>query len=404
MLEGELAWIPEGTAFTRADMVWFQGRGEQELDDEVLAGIDLVITGPHAAAAFPAELQPFVEPRLTKRLQFDFTDISTSPVARRWAELDHRVLYIEDPHPRAVRDANRARPDDLLATLRAAFDRLAAEPEGRPSLAGVDAIRPVTFAYLPVLARPHDEAGWDELGRALATIGALGIDVYERERDALIEQVVEAKLRRLATLDPAHSTAADWSSATHLDVLSIHDTMNHTARPDGAVCVERQPADRLPNVVALSNRGDDQGDVTEGDGTGLRAEIDVPSMRPERLRAIGDAYRQVFDAHGPDDVAYNRPYLGGYETQVAGPRLRAMEPLAVVRPPGTEARRLRLGAWQNEFLREFLLGPEATATLMAPGEGWAEVPEARVDWLARRLTAAHDIVRRGSDPAITRTG
>lgn len=403
MSEGALAWIPEGTAFTRADMVFFQGRGERDLDDDVLGGIDLVVTGPHASAAFPEELRPFVEPRLTRRLQFDFTDMSTSPVAKRWAELDQRVLYIEDPHPRAVRDANRPRPDDLLGTLRAAFDRLAAEPEGRPSLAGVDAIRPVNFAYLPVLARPDDEAGWQALGEALATIGALGIDAYERERDALIERVVEAKLRRLAALDPAAATVSEWSSATHLDVLSIHDTMNHTVRPDGAICVERPPADRLPNVVALANRGDARGDVRSLDDTSLRDPVDVPSMRPERVRAIGEAYRQVFDAHGPDDVAYNRPYLGGHETQVAGPRLRALEALAVVRTDDGPPRRLRLGAWQNEFQREFLLGPDATATLMAPGDGWAEVPPERVDWLATRLAAAHDIVRRSS-ATITHAG
>ena len=54
MSDGALAWIPEGKRFTRADMVFFQGRGERELDDEVLAGIDLVVTGPHASAAFPA--------------------------------------------------------------------------------------------------------------------------------------------------------------------------------------------------------------------------------------------------------------------------------------------------------------------------------------------------------------
>ena len=116
-------WIPEGTRFGEDEMTYFVGRGERDID-EVLADIDLIITGPHASAAFPAELQPFVDVRLTRRLQYDFTDISTSPVTRRWAELDPHVLYIEDPHPRAVRDANRARPDDLIIGLREAFERL----------------------------------------------------------------------------------------------------------------------------------------------------------------------------------------------------------------------------------------------------------------------------------------
>ena len=42
--------------------------------------------------------------------------------------------------------------------------------------------------------------------------------------------------------------------------------MNHTAQPDGALCVERAPVDRLPNVVALSNRGDASGDVRTESG------------------------------------------------------------------------------------------------------------------------------------------
>ena len=113
-------------------------------------------------------MQPFVDVRLTKRLQYDFTDISTSPVTRRWAQIDPRVLYIEDPHPRAVRDANRARPDDLLPGLREAFARLdAGGPDGRPSLVDVDAVRPVTFGYLPVYTRPQTDEDWERLGDAL---------------------------------------------------------------------------------------------------------------------------------------------------------------------------------------------------------------------------------------------
>jgi hypothetical protein len=150
-------WIPEGTQFGEREMAYFVGHGERDID-EVLAGIDLIVTGPHASAAFPAELQPFVDVRFTKRLQYDFTDVSTSPVARRWAELDPHVLYIEDPHPRAVRDANRARPADLIAGLREAFDRLDEDaPTKRPSLAGVDAVRPVTFGYLPVYTKPRTD-------------------------------------------------------------------------------------------------------------------------------------------------------------------------------------------------------------------------------------------------------
>lgn len=388
----DIDWIPAGRTFGVGDMVFFAGRGERDLDD-VLADIDLIVTGPHASAAFPEEMAPFVDARMTRRLQYDFTDISTSPVARRWAELDPRVLYIEDPHPRAVRDANRPRPDDLGATLRQAFERLVAAGEAKPDLTGVDAIRPVTFGLRPVLVEPHDDAGWNAMVAAFEAAGALGVDRYERVRDELIERVIEAKLARLSSLDPTTTSEADWASATTLDHLSIHDTMNHTARSDGAICVERAPADRLPNVVALSNRGDGEGEVSVCAGVGIRADVAVPTMDPARLRRIAGAYRSAFAADAPGDVALNRPYLGGHETQVIGPRLRALEPLAVVRTGDGPARQLRFGSWQNEFLREFLLGPEASAALMAPGREWAAPPAERVDWLAGRLGAAHDLAR-----------
>lgn len=393
MDRARVEWIPEGTAFGESDMTFFADRTNRSLDD-ALASVDLIITGPHASAAFPEELAPFVDTRFTKRLQFDFTDVSTSPIARRWAEIDPHVLYIEDPHPRAVRDANRARPDDLVAGLREAFARLAGAGEGgRPSLTGVDAVRPVTFGYLPVYRRPHDDAEWDRLRDALLAAGALGVDSYERVRDDLIERVIDAKLRRLSTLDPAATSVVEWSTATHLDVLSIHDTMNHTARPDGAICLERPPADRLPNVVALSNRGGADGDVFPDPAGVLRHPIEVPTMSPARLHAIARAYRIAFDALDPGDVAFNRPYRGGYETQRVGPRLRDLAPLAVVRPGDGPPRRLELGAWQNEFLREFLLGDAATAELMQPGVDWTFPPDERIAWIAHRLRDAHDLVR-----------
>jgi hypothetical protein len=392
----DIDWIPAGTRFGADDMVFFAGRGERDLDD-VLADIDLVVTGPHASSAFPEELAPFVDARLTRRLQYDFTDVSTSPVARRWAELDRRVLYIEDPHPRAVRDANRPRPADPGASLRQAFQRIRAAGEAKPDLGGVDAIRPVTFGLRPVYVEPADDAGWNEMIAAFETAGRNGVDRYERLRDELIERVVEAKLRRLATLDPTTTSPADWTSATTLDHLSIHDTMNHTARADGAISVERAPADRLPNVVALSNRGDAAGEISISEDTSMRSPEEVPTMRPGRLRRIAAAYRDVFDAGDPGDVAFNRPYLGGHETQVIGPRLRELEPLAVVRSDDGPARQLRLGSWQNEFLREFLLGAEATADLTAPGDRWTGPPPERIEWLAERLHAAHDQVRRSGE-------
>ncbi|MGE3619522.1 MAG: N-formylglutamate amidohydrolase [Acidimicrobiia bacterium] len=383
-------WIPEGAAFGVDEMVFYAGQPERTLDD-ALATVDLIVTGPHASAAFPAEVRPFVDERLTQRLQYDFTDVSTSPVARRWAERDPRVLYVENPHPRAVRDANRARPDDLRARLQEAFRRIVDAGEGgRPALDGVDAVRPVTFGYVPVLRPPSTGAEWDALVDALVAAGRNGVDVYESVRDELISRAVAAKLARLATLDLGSLAPAERTSATTLLVLSLHDTMNRTARPDGAICVERAPADRLPAVVALSNRGGPDGAVRPSATGELLAEVDVPTLDAPTLRAVADSYRWAFDAHDADDVAFNRPYLGGYETQRAGPALRALAPRAVVATADGATAALRLGAWQDEFRREFLLGPEATEALTVPGETWHGPPDDRVAHLAERLAAAHD--------------
>jgi hypothetical protein len=65
-----------------------------------------------------------------------------------------------------------------------------------------------------------------------------------------------------------------------------------------------------------------------------------------------------------------------------------------VRVSDDPPRQLRLGAWQNEFLREFLLGDDATSTLRQPGVDWTLPPDERIDWLAARLRHAHDLVRR----------
>ncbi len=220
------------------------------------------------------------------------------------------------------------------------------------------------------------------------------MDIYERERDRLIEAVITAKLKRLISLDPSQVSVSEWRSSTTLFVLSLHDTMNHTARSDGAISLERPPEDRLPNIVALSNRGGPDGSVLASATGELLADTATPSMDPATLRALGSAYRWAFEADDPGDVAFNRPYLGGHETTIVGPWLRARAPRAVVRNAGGVTVGVHLGAWQNEFCREFLLGPEATAKLMEPGGDWVMPPDDRIGWLATRLKAAHDRYRR----------
>jgi hypothetical protein len=77
-------WIGPGTRFGVDEMVFFRGKGTVPFDD-VLERIDLVISGPHATAAFPAELQPFVDPSLTQRLQYDSRAVHRGPTPARGA-------------------------------------------------------------------------------------------------------------------------------------------------------------------------------------------------------------------------------------------------------------------------------------------------------------------------------
>ena len=62
-----------------ADIVFFTARRDDSQLQSLggaLSRFDLLITGPHATAAIPAELQPFCDPRLSYREQYDFSDIS----------------------------------------------------------------------------------------------------------------------------------------------------------------------------------------------------------------------------------------------------------------------------------------------------------------------------------------
>ena len=111
------------------------------------------------------------------------------------------------------------------------------------------------------------------------------------------------------------------------------------------------------------------------------------------MRSIANAYRWAFDAYGPNDVAFSRPYLGGFETRHIAPWLRSRAANAIVSCDGVSVE-LHLGAWQIEFLREFLLGPAATEHLMAPGDDWVMPPTTTSTGWPNGCAAAHDRVRR----------
>ena len=371
--------IPAGTVFTPDDLIFYFDRDSRTLD-EAIAAADVLVSCPHSGAAIPAELSRFLAPEFTRRLQFDFSDQSTSPIVRRWAQIDPRIVYVENPHPRMIRDPNREKPADLRATLGEAFARVeAAGPGVRTDLSGVDAVRPVTFSFYPLLNIPRTEAELNDLADTFSEVATHGLGVYESTRDDLIERFVSAKLAAAAR--PGSGSGAAGGSFT---TLSFHDTMNHTTTPDGAVNVDRPEADRLPRVVALSNRGDTNGDPRV-DATG---ELQPVTMQPDRIRSLAEAHRSGFQVESTDDVALNKPYLGSYEIIKAGARFRELAPAA-------ETVGLILAAVQAEFLREFLLGAANTATLMQPGTGWVTPDAEHVDRIAHACKASWDLFRDG---------
>lgn len=362
--------IPSGTVFTAEEITHFAGMGERSLD-EAIAEADVLVSCPHAGAAIPEELDRYLAPEFTERLQYDFTDVATAAIVRRWAEIDSRIVAVINPHPRMVRDPNRERPVDLGARLREAIARVReAGPYQRVDLTGVDAIRPVTFSFYPLLRIPDSAGELDALVATFERVAGQGLGVYEATRDALRSRFVDVKL--------AQARANGGASVT---TLSFHDTMNHTTTVDGAVNVERDPADRLPNVVALSNRGDHLGDPRDP-----AAEHPV-TMAPELLRALAEAHRSGFEAGG-DDVQLNQPYLGSQEIIDANNAFRAA-PLA---ERAAEAG-LTLSAVQAEFLREYLLGEANARELQQPGTRWIVEDVEHVDRIAHRCAAAWDTFR-----------
>ncbi|GAA4371517.1 N-formylglutamate amidohydrolase [Paeniglutamicibacter cryotolerans] len=364
--------IPAGKTFSPTEITFFQGKGNRTLE-QAIDEADVLVSCPHSGDAVPEELAPFLAPEFTHRLQFDYSDRTTGPVVRAWAEIDPRIIYVENPHPRLLRDPNRAKPADLAAQLRQAFERVrAAGAWNRVDLTGIDTIRPVTFSFYPLLKVPGSDAELTAMVKAFEQVAERGLGVYEATRDSL----------RTAMLTAAIKRAAATGTQQNITTLSFHDTMNHTATRDGAVNVERAPKDRLPDVVALSNRGDKQGN---------RRGSEVITMDPDQLRTLAECHRIGFNVSDPAAVALNTPYLGSQEIIAAGEEFRELTDATFILTAGTS--RVRVGAVQAEFLREHLLGERATAELTRPGTGW---PEEDTQWtatLARHCQTSWDEFR-----------
>lgn len=365
-----LDFIPRGTVFT-PEQITHWANPEQRSLDQAIAAADVLVTTPHSGAAIPEELAPFLSPALTRRLQYDYSDVATASIVRRWAQIDPRIVAVINPHPRLVRDPNRPKPDDVAATLAQAVERVRAAGAWQPvDLTGVDAIRPVTFSFFPILEIPESSAGVGDLVDTFARVAAQGLDVYQATNARLLDRFIEKTQQGRAEGADAHFTR-----------LSFHDTMNTTTTRDGAVSVARQAKDRLPDVVALSNRGDHEARL-RADQDPARPD-DPPTMAAELMQALAHAHREGFTVTEPDAVMLNQPYLGSQEIRETGALLRERD-----LPPTA------FGAVQAEFRREFLLGDRAVEKLHRPGTDWPAEDPLHVDAIAQACKRAWDLFRR----------
>ena len=355
-MTADLLWVDAGRRYGFDDLVHWQGGGREPFA-AAAARIDTVILGPHASAAFPAELKPFVNPALTHRKQCDFSDVITSSLGRLWVAADPHAVFVENPHSRLVLDPNRAPPADPVAGLRTFFQRLQEQRAGgKVSFAGIDAVRPITFSGEDVLLAPTNDAQWQALTAALATAIANGVQPYRDTCVRVVDEVLAARAGR------------------PLRVCSLHDTMNTKMRADGAIVVERPPGDRLPPWVNFGNRGDDRGEPSAAD--------DPVTLPGAELRRIAAAWAQALGvpaAEAPRALALNRPYKGAFETTFFGERLRGRHP--------------QTGAVQLEFLRETLLGPATVQRLHQPGTDWPVVDLAWLTPIADKLAQAGAALR-----------
>ena len=394
---GRPVWLPIGARFGFDDLAFFSGKSTSDFTD-VAADVDLVLTGPHASAALPRELEPFVDRSLTQRLQFDYSDIISDSLARRWAEIDPRVVYIRNPVSRLIFDQNRARPEDPEADLREAFARISGARAGESvSFAGVDAIRPVTFAGRPVLAEPKDNAGYAAVIEIILACARRSSWSYVAARDRVLETVFEKKVAALRDLPLGSIGLAAFHSATNLQVQCIHDTMNCTAHDGGAVAERRPVAAQLPSLVSLANRGDLRGEArASAEADPLRVE-DALTISPASLRSVARALQlgfEIDEARCAAEIRLNTPYQGAWEVQAIGRRLRYMAARAAIQHrSGGGVLHLAMGAYQAEYLRETLLGPQAVAHIQRPGSDWPAPDNDLIDALAQKLKASQDFLR-----------
>ena len=91
----ELDFIPAGTVFSSDDITYWQGKGSGARTlEQAIEQADVLVTTPHSGAAIPEELAEFLSPALTRRLQYDYSDVTTLSIVKRWAEVDPSIVVV----------------------------------------------------------------------------------------------------------------------------------------------------------------------------------------------------------------------------------------------------------------------------------------------------------------------
>ena len=393
---------PHGTSFGFDDLVFYRGKGEVPFA-EVAGRIDLILTGPHATAALPtrARAVPRARPHpapAARLLRHDHE----RPVQALGRDRRARRLRRVPPPPDPVR------PQPGLAGRPGGRAARVLRPAGCPGAwreclvqrGRLDPARLVQRGALPASSR-RDDAEWSALMGVITDLGERGARPYARIRDEVIETVFEAKCVRLHALDLDRCTVADFNSARMLHVQCVHDTMNATVGPDGAVDRDKPPADWLPRIVSLGNRGDERGEPRPPAGGGAPADGRHPDHRrgpvPEASSKRSPS-RSTCPTRQLDDAA--RPQLAVPRgLRVPAHRRLLRDPRAAghraAHQPGEGAahphRRLPGGVPP----RDPAGGRRTSAHVRQPGTDWPETDHAA----PRRISphgsrAAYDILRR----------
>lgn len=372
------AYIPAGKSGD-PELIWYPGKESGKAFKDIdLAQVDVIIGGPHSSAIYAAELKPFISKDLSRRKQFDFSDVATAAVGRAWVQADYgNVVFVENPHSRLLFDPNR----QSMALHNAEFEefkQMKAYSPVKPSGEAWSFFKASTFGGAAVLDAAKlqgcSEATFNQLVAAM-TAAKEGPEKYEACLNHVVSAVCEAKKKLSA-------------ASKSLDVISLHDTMNTKCNDNGSITKERPAEDLLPLLASFD--GPMVG--TKDAGTNLNP------CEGNRIHKVATAWAQAFATKKGEAISASK--------EVKEAALRKYEPdddikFCVPYNGANESKQtyaacsegLDLYVYQVEFNREVIVGPEATGVLKAPGTNWPVVDAAHVESVAKKLASAGALLR-----------